>query len=211
MNPTFMAKTLKQKMHLAKKSGGAFFNTTLQRAPPVVGFLSLCAATLYLSGLTLAPAFAEPRTVTINKVSIEGIGDPVGTITLTAGANGVVLTTDLHSLPAGEHGFHLHQNGTCAAALKDGKMSAAEAAGGHYDPGETHRHAGPQGSGHKGDMPALMVAHDGTAKTSFTLPRLTFKDVMQRSIMIHEHGDNYSDTPLPLGGGGKRIACGVIY
>ncbi|MBF9200908.1 superoxide dismutase, partial [Acinetobacter baumannii] len=23
-------------------------------------------------------------------------------------------------------------------------------------------------------------------------------------------GDNYSDSPLPLGGGGARIACGVI-
>jgi Cu-Zn family superoxide dismutase len=28
--------------------------------------------------------------------------------------------------------------------------------------------------------------------------------------MIHEGGDNYSDEPAPLGGGGARIACGVI-
>jgi Cu-Zn family superoxide dismutase len=28
--------------------------------------------------------------------------------------------------------------------------------------------------------------------------------------MIHEGGDNYSDQPKPLGGGGARIACGVI-
>ncbi|MBV8452160.1 MAG: superoxide dismutase, partial [Deltaproteobacteria bacterium] len=26
----------------------------------------------------------------------------------------------------------------------------------------------------------------------------------------HAGGDNYSDTPLPLGGGGARLACGVI-
>jgi superoxide dismutase, Cu-Zn family len=31
-----------------------------------------------------------------------------------------------------------------------------------------------------------------------------------RSIMIHAGGDNYSDTPAPLGGGGARTACGVI-
>ena len=31
-----------------------------------------------------------------------------------------------------------------------------------------------------------------------------------RTIMIHEGGDNYSDSPQPLGGGGARIACGVI-
>jgi Cu-Zn family superoxide dismutase len=28
--------------------------------------------------------------------------------------------------------------------------------------------------------------------------------------MVHTGGDNYSDTPAPLGGGGARIACGVI-
>ena len=28
--------------------------------------------------------------------------------------------------------------------------------------------------------------------------------------MIHAGGDNYSDQPQPLGGGGARIACGVI-
>jgi hypothetical protein len=28
--------------------------------------------------------------------------------------------------------------------------------------------------------------------------------------MIHEGGDNYADAPKPLGGGGARIACGVI-
>jgi Cu-Zn family superoxide dismutase len=28
--------------------------------------------------------------------------------------------------------------------------------------------------------------------------------------MIHAGGDNYADQPKPLGGGGERIACGVI-
>ena len=36
------------------------------------------------------------------------------------------------------------------------------------------------------------------------------KDFLGRSIMIHEGGDSYSDKPAPLGGGGARIACGVI-
>ena len=35
-------------------------------------------------------------------------------------------------------------------------------------------------------------------------------DVKGRAIMIHAGGDNYSDQPAPLGGGGARIACGVI-
>jgi Cu-Zn family superoxide dismutase len=28
--------------------------------------------------------------------------------------------------------------------------------------------------------------------------------------MIHAGGDTYSDMPAPLGGGGARLACGVI-
>jgi len=28
--------------------------------------------------------------------------------------------------------------------------------------------------------------------------------------MIHAGSDNYADEPKPLGGGGSRVACGVI-
>jgi len=28
--------------------------------------------------------------------------------------------------------------------------------------------------------------------------------------MVHAGGDNYSDTPAALGGGGARMACGVV-
>jgi len=41
-------------------------------------------------------------------------------------------------------------------------------------------------------------------------PRLKLADVQGRAIMVHAGGDNYSDEPQPLGGGGERIACGVI-
>jgi Cu-Zn family superoxide dismutase len=38
----------------------------------------------------------------------------------------------------------------------------------------------------------------------------TVAEVKGRSIMIHAGGDNYSDQPVPLGGGGGRTACGVV-
>ena len=57
---------------------------------------------------------------------------------------------------------------------------------------------------------ALVVAADGKATLPVLAPRLGVKDVTGHSIMIHEGGDNYSDQPKPLGGGGARIACGVI-
>jgi Cu-Zn family superoxide dismutase len=46
--------------------------------------------------------------------------------------------------------------------------------------------------------------------TAVIAPNLKLADVKGRAIMIHAGGDNYSDQPAPLGGGGARIACGVI-
>jgi len=87
--------------------------------------------------------------------------------------------------------------------------AAGMAAGGHYDPANTGKHLGPQGEGHKGDMPVLTADASGKATKAVTAPHLTVADVKGRSIMIHAGGDNYSDQPEPLGGGGGRIACGV--
>jgi Cu-Zn family superoxide dismutase len=59
-------------------------------------------------------------------------------------------------------------------------------------------------------LPALTVNASGNATKSVVAPHLTVADVKGRSIMIHAGGDNYSDQPAPLGGGGARIACGVV-
>ena len=86
---------------------------------------------------------------------------------------------------------------------------AGLAAGGHYDPLNTKQH-GPWGEGHLGDLPALYADVKGGVGQAQLAPRLKLSDVLGRSLVIHEKGDNYSDKPLPLGGGGARIACGVI-
>jgi Cu-Zn family superoxide dismutase len=41
-------------------------------------------------------------------------------------------------------------------------------------------------------------------------PRLKLADVRKRSLMVHAGGDNHSDHPASLGGGGVRVACGAI-
>ena len=89
-------------------------------------------------------------------------------------------------------------------------MTAAAAAGGHYDPEETGHHGTPWGDGHLGDLPALYVDDDGMATLPVLAPRPDMDDLKGRALMIHAGGDNYSDQPKPLGGGGARVACGVI-
>jgi Cu-Zn family superoxide dismutase len=59
-------------------------------------------------------------------------------------------------------------------------------------------------------MPVLSVAPDGTAKQPSFSKNLTVAAAMGHAVVIHAGGDNYSDQPAPLGGGGARIACGLI-
>lgn len=35
-------------------------------------------------------------------------------------------------------------------------------------------------------------------------------EIKDKALMVHVGGDNMSDQPKPLGGGGERYACGVI-
>ena len=141
-----------------------------------------------------------------------GLNQKIGEISFKDTPSGMVVDVDLQNLPAGEHGFHIHENPDCGASVDaNGNMQPALKAGGHYDPGKTGHHMGPNHpDGHRGDLPVLTVSPNGTVKTSFTIKDLKVKEIKNRSIMIHAGGDNYSDEPLPLGGGGARIACGVI-
>lgn len=162
---------------------------------------------LFMSLLAAAPAFADP--VSIYALTDKGVGDLIGSITLKDSPGGLVLTPKLANLPPGQHGIHVHQLGDCRAVEKDGRSQAGMAAGGHFDPAETGKHLGPQGDGHKGDLPFLTVDDKGNATQPLTAPHLTEADLKGRAIIIHAGGDNYSDEPKPLGGGGARIACGV--
>ncbi|WP_260864517.1 superoxide dismutase [Cu-Zn] SodC [Citrobacter sp. Marseille-Q6884] len=169
--------------------------------------LSLAIITL----LACAGAQAASENVEINLVTSQGVGQAIGSVTISETAKGLEFTPNLKALPPGEHGFHVHANGSCQPAIKEGKASAAESAGGHYDPHKTGKHEGPEGAGHMGDLPLLVVNNDGNATTSVIAPRLTsLEDVKGKALMIHVGGDNMSDQPKPLGGGGARFACGVI-
>ena len=163
-----------------------------------------------LAALAVNPVLAAEPAVSIYALTDTGVGDPIGTIALTDSPGGLVLAPKLGNLPPGQHGIHVHQLPDCRAVEKDGRSQAGMASGGHFDPAQTGRHLGPQGDGHKGDLPYLTVDDKGNATTPLTAPHLTVADIKGHAIVIHAGGDNYSDDPKPLGGGGARIACGVV-
>lgn len=148
--------------------------------------------------------------VPMHLLDAQGQGQPVGQVVVSETPYGVVFNPALTGLPPGLHGFHVHENPSCAALEKDGKIMPALAAGGHYDPAGSKRHGAPWSDGHLGDLPALYVDAAGNANHPVLAPRLKMSDLKGRALMIHAGGDNHADHPVPLGGGGARLACGVM-
>ncbi|OLL55183.1 superoxide dismutase family protein [Bartonella henselae] len=156
----------------------------------------------------ISNVLADSTQVKIYELKENNIKNPIGTIEIEENIYGLIFAPNLSSLPEGFHGFHVHVNPSCDT--KDGVIGGA--AGGHYDPYKTNKHLGPYNiNGHLGDLPALYVDKQGRATMSVIAPRLKkLSEVKGHSVIIHIGGDNQSDKPLPLGGGGARLACGII-
>jgi len=161
---------------------------------------------LFMSSL----AWAGEATVSMFLATDKGPGAAIGTISVTDTPYGALFTPDLNGFIPGLHGFHVHENADCGPKQKDGKTIPGLAAGGHYDPAGSNRHEGPYGNGHLGDLPPLYVDGNGASTLPILAPRLKVADLKGRSLMIHAGGDNFSDHPEALGGGGPRKACGIV-
>jgi len=100
--------------------------------------------------------------------------------------------------PIGPFGFHIHE--FCNCCIGD-PSNPFQAAGGHWNPDNQ-----PHGN-HAGDLPVLF-SNNGYALMAFFTNRFKPKDVIGKSIIIHENPDDYRSQPA--GNSGKRLACGVI-
>lgn len=131
-------------------------------------------------------------------------GTYAGVATITQDGTGLKVSFMSQRLPIGPHAVHIHTTGKC-----DGP--GFESAGAHWNPeNKQHGTENPQGS-HKGDLPNVTVAGNGTGSIMYTIPNTTLADVMDAdgaAFMVHaDADDNVSD---PAGNAGGRIACGVI-
>lgn len=165
-----------------------------------------CLGTSVIAG----PAWGASVHVTMHRVDGNGVTDIIGLIEFQDTPKGLKIMPNLSGLSEGQHGIHVHENPSCDPMEKDGAKVPALAAGGHFDPRNTGRHEGPAGQGHLGDLPVLYVGPAGKATRDMWAPRLTTGDLTGRAIVVHAGGDNYSDSPAQLGGGGARVACGVV-
>jgi superoxide dismutase, Cu-Zn family len=174
---------------------------------------------LVLASLSLIVAAAQSETeapaVETAVAALQDIdGQPLGTVTFTTVENGYTLVSaELNNLPAGFHGFHVHETGQCEDS-GDGPFTAA---GPHLDLGDTEH------PDHAGDLPTLLVIQDGTAVLTVVTDRFTVQDLFDEdgsALIIHANADNFANIPERYGGpdaetlnagdSGDRIACGVI-
>ena len=56
-------------------------------------------------------------------------------------------------------------------------------------------------------MPPLF-SNDGYALQAFLTDRFTVRDIIGRTVILHDEVDDF--TSQPAGNAGERIACGVI-
>ena len=159
-------------------------------------------------GLMAAPALAQEPTASASLSGLDGADH--GTITLTQTPNGVLLTADFQGVPAGVHGFHIHETGSCDAATE------FSSAGGHYGGVSDTHGILVEGGPHSGDMPNIHVPENGALMIEVLNTNISLledgdgylMDEDGSAIILHSGADDY--TSQPSGDAGGRIACGVV-
>ncbi len=127
-----------------------------------------------------------------------------GVVTFTKVEGGVRVLAVFEGVPAGAHGFHIHEFGDCSSA--DGT-----AAGGHFNP-HNMEHAGPMAEKrHIGDLGNVTADESGKAQLEYVDKHLAFSganSILGRGLILHAKADDLKTQPT--GDAGGRIACGVI-
>ncbi|WP_374764676.1 superoxide dismutase family protein [Yunchengibacter salinarum] len=171
------------------------------------GMAALGALAVSALSLGLAPEGATAHDQhTANAMMHDQDGREIGKVVLTETDQGVHIKASLTNIPAGAHGFHLHETGSCEDGFK--------AAGGHYNP-EGNSHGFYHGDGrHAGDLPNIHAEGDEIANAEMFTDLVSLNPDADNSLMdsdgsaviVHQYPDSYGEQA----GAGGRIACGVV-
>ena len=166
-----------------------------------------------LSAAMISPAMAQEATVSpdVARATFMDVnGKSIGTATIQETPHGLLIQGKVTNLPAGLHGFHVHETGTC-----EGK-GGFKSAGGHYAPGNKDHGFMVEKGPHAGDLANQTAGDDGTMVVEVFNEnlRLTEGDTAVldddgSAVVIHATADDYRSQPS--GRAGDRIACAVIH
>jgi Cu-Zn family superoxide dismutase len=144
-----------------------------------------------------APLQARSGSSVSGTVRFEEImADGVPAVRVTVAASGV---------PAGVHGFHVHETGDCSAP-------DASSAGGHFNPAGSPHGAPNADPRHAGDFGNVEASADGRVDVTYVMRDVTLgsgsSSIAGKAIILHADPDDLRTQPT--GNAGGRIACGVI-
>ncbi|KZN61850.1 hypothetical protein N473_21930 [Pseudoalteromonas luteoviolacea CPMOR-1] len=178
----------------------------MKKAFSTVGITALLCAAIS----THAQATYQIGEVAHSKI-INNQGEQIGTAHYTQGNEGVVIEIIAQKLPAGKHGMHFHEVGTCV------DQHHFKKAKGHIMPsGKPHGYYHPGGP-HEGNLPNLIVRKDGTVHVELYTELVSISgrgnkpallDDNGSVLMIHANEDDH--LTQPIGGSGSRIGCGIV-
>lgn len=132
----------------------------------------------------------------------DSTGRSIGVVRLVPRDGKVMVAARAVGLAPGFHGFHVHTSGICDPAVSDTNPSAFATAGGHYNSDAANTHGA-----HSGDMPALLVASDGTARLRLATDRFKLSELFDEdgaAIIVHAGADNLGNVPATTATGGER-------
>jgi len=148
--------------------------------------------------------FMAQRPDALCRLSPVGAGGAAGRVTFTQKDGYVLVEAVLDGLKPGLHGFHAHEKGDCAGV-------GALAAGGHFDPTLQPHGPGAEEGSHLGDLGNLLADAQGHAKLSLRDRWIRLSgpnSILGRALIVQAEPDDLHSQPS--GGGGERIACGII-
>lgn len=127
-----------------------------------------------------------------------------GVIYFKQNPDSVLVTAKIEGLPQAKDkctgrffGMHIHEGSSCSGNVDDEFANV----GGHFNPSKCPHPF------HVGDLPPL-IENNGRAYMSVSVGKFKVKDIIGRSIIIHDMPDDF--TSQPSGNSGKKIGCGVI-
>lgn len=150
------------------------------------------------------------------KATTDG-GTVSGTATFTEENGEVTVVVNMtKGFPPGAegmHGMHIHVNPSCDPTdAGGGTVTAAGAAGGHWNPADASHGYPTAAMHHLGDMGNISIGADGKGTLTLVSKEWTVKpgpnSVVGHALVFHIQQDD--GTSQPVGDAGSRPGCGLI-
>src|SRR5262249_8199177 len=139
------------------------------------------------AGWAIAHAATTPVAAKVAHASLQSSSGVGGTVSFSEEAGEVKMDVHLSGVPAGEHGFHIHETGACSSP-------DYKSAGGHFNPPGAPHGAPADAQHHAGDLGNITIGADGHGMLTISSKMLSVapgpNSVVGKAVIVHEKADD---------------------